>query len=406
MTEPAALREIYLEALGRCEPSTLVASHARNASFTFLLAFGKCAVAMARGAIHAGVPPRGIVVAPEGYGDSRSLPRELRVMRGSHPDVTAASVDAAREVIALASSERGPCLVLASGGGSACLEAPLEPHFDLDIVAAVNRALVRGGLDISAINTVRKHLSAIKGGRLGARLHPASITLVYSDVPRGRAEMVGSGPTLGDPTTNADAAQILSSLDTPEALEAARRLRSGDVPETPKALSIPFEVLADNATFVAAAARLASDRGLRVRVLEEEIAGDVAEAAQTLVREAETLAPGELLVAGGEPTVKVRGNGRGGRCSELAVRFALENRGRNPALFGSSDGVDGSSPAAAVVVSRALGLPRETIEEILARSDSAMLSEALGEPIIMEPTGNNLRDLYMVAGRSVKGAPA
>ncbi|MGK2855956.1 MAG: DUF4147 domain-containing protein, partial [Thermoanaerobaculia bacterium] len=292
MTEPATLREIYLEALGRCEPSTLVASHAGNSRFAFLIAFGKCAVAMARGAIDAGVPSRGLVVAPEGHGDFRSLPRELRMMRGSHPDVTAASADAAREVIALATAERGPCLVLASGGGSACMEAPLEPHFDLDLVAAVNRALVRGGLDIAAINTVRKHISAIKGGRLGARLDSASLTLVYSDVPRGRAEMVGSGPTLGDPTTNADAAEILSLLGTAEALEVARRLRSGVVPETPKALSIPFEVLADNATLVAAAARIASDRGLRVRVLEEEIAGDVADAAQKFAREAETLAPG------------------------------------------------------------------------------------------------------------------
>jgi glycerate-2-kinase len=289
--------------------------------------------------------------------------------------------------------------VLASGGASACLEAPLEPWFGFDQVAAVNRELVRGGLDIVAINSVRKHLSAIKGGRLGARLDPASMTLVYSDVPRGRAELVGSGPTLADPTTNEDAAAILSSLDGSEALAAARALRSGAVPETPKALAIPFEVIADNDTLVAAAARLAGELGFVARVVEGEIAGDVAAAARMLAREAEALRPGELLVAGGEPTVRVTGDGRGGRCSELAVRFALENEGRSLALFGSSDGVDGSSPAAAVVVRRAIALSVSEVEEALARSDSAALVGALGDAIIMEPTGNNLRDVYLVAAR-------
>lgn len=399
MTDPSALRQLYLDALGKCAPRRVVAARAGEAPFTFLLAFGKCAVEMARGAVDAGVPPRGIVVAPEGYGDASALPGGLRLMRGSHPDVTSTSVEAARAVLAFAASERGPGLVLASGGGSACLEAPLEPHFDLELVAAVNRALVRGGLDITRMNIVRKHLSAIKGGRLGALLDSASRTLVYSDVPHGRAEMVGSGPTLGDPTTNEDAAAILESLGTAESMVAARRLRSGAVAETPKALAIPFEVIAENATLVAAAAQLARDRGLRVRLLEDEIAGDVGAAARLFAREAATLRAGELLVAGGEPTVRVTGSGRGGRCSELAVRFALENEGRNLALFGSSDGVDGSSPAAAVIVSRALGLPGATIDDVLARSDSATLSEALGEPIIMEPTGNNLRDLYLVAGR-------
>lgn len=399
MTDSSALRQIYLEALGRCAPSTVVAARAGGAPYSFLVAFGKCAVDMARGAVDAGVPPSGIVVAPEGHGDSGSLPPGLRLMRGSHPDVTAASVEAARAVLALASSMRGPCLVLASGGGSACLEAPLEPHFDLALVAAVNRALVRGGLDIARMNTVRKHLSAIKGGRLGALLDPASRTLVYSDVPLGRAEMVGSGPTLGDPTTNDDAATILESVGTAESIVAARTLRSGDVPETPKTLGIPFEVIAENATLVDSAARIARELGLSVRLLGGEIAGDVAAAARLFAREAETLGAGEVLVAGGEPTVRVSGNGRGGRCSELAVRFAVENRGRNLALFGSSDGVDGSSPAAAIVVKRGLELPPAEVGDILARSDSASLIEALGEAIIMEPTGNNLRDLYLVVGR-------
>jgi glycerate-2-kinase len=299
----------------------------------------------------------------------------------------------------MAASMEGPCLVLASGGGSACLEAPLAPHFDLALVSAINRALVRGGLDIVAINTVRRHLSAVKGGRLGALLDPASRTLVYSDVPHGRGALVGSGPTIADESTNGDAAAILESLGIGEADVAARLLRGGSVEETPKRLGIAFEVIADNATLVAAAVRAAEERGLRARIVANEIEGDVGEAARTMAREAVDLAPGELLIAGGEPTVRVTGEGRGGRCSELAARFAIEDRGRSLALFGSSDGVDGSSPAAAAVVYRQIGLPPGEIEAALARSDSAALIGALGEAIIMEPTGNNLRDLYLVAAR-------
>jgi hydroxypyruvate reductase len=395
----AILGEIYIEAIERCAPARLVPGHASGARFDWILAFGKCAIAMARAAVDAGITARGIVVSPEGYGDAADVPPGLRLLRGSHPEVTDASVVAAREVLALAASTGGPCLVLASGGGSACLEAPLAPHFDLALVSAINRALVRGGLDIRAINTVRKHLSAIKGGRLGALLDPRSRTLVYSDVPRGRGALVGSGPTIADESTTLDAAAILESLGTAEADAAARLLRSGTVPETPKALAIELEVIADNGTLVAAAARAAEERGLRVRILEGEVAGDVAEVARSFAREAESLASGEVLIAGGEPTVNVTGPGRGGRCSELAARFALLDRGRHVALFGSSDGVDGSSPAAAVVVHREIGLPAGKIEAALLRSDSAALIEALGEPIIMEPTGNNLRDVYIVAAR-------
>jgi len=393
------LREIYLEAIARCAPAALVERHARGGRFTWILAFGKCAVTMARGAVDAGAPARGIAVVPKGYGDGRLLPPGIELLEGAHPDVTEASVAAARAVLAMAASTEGACLVLASGGGSACLEAPFAPHFDLQLVSTINRALVRGGLDIVAINTVRKHLSAIKGGRLGALLDPASRTLVYSDVPRGRGALVGSGPTIADESSNGDAATILESIGTAEALVAAKLLRGGLVPETPKQLAIAFEVIADNATLVAAAARAAEERGVHATIVADEIDGDVGQAARALALKASTLAPGEMLIAGGEPTVRVAGDGRGGRCSELAARFALEDRGRHLALFGSSDGVDGSSPAAAVLVSRAIGLPQGEVEGTLARSDSAALIGALGEAIIMEPTGNNLRDLYLVAAR-------
>jgi len=397
--DPTTLREIYLDAIARCAPAPLVASHARSGRFAWLLSFGKCAIAMARGAVDAGVPARGIAVAPGGYGDRRMLPPGIVLLKGSHPDVTELSVEAARAALAKASSNEGACLVLASGGGSACVEAPLAPHFDLRLVSAINRALVRGGLDIVAINTVRKHLSAIKGGRLGALLDPASRTLVYSDVPRGRGALVASGPTLADESTNEDAATILESLGTEEAFVAAKLLRGGSVPESPKRLGIAFEVIADNATLVAAAAGASGERGFRAGIVVDGIDGDVRDAARALAREAATLAPGEMLVAGGEPTVRVAGDGRGGRCSELAARFALEDRGGHLALFGSSDGVDGSSPAAAVLVYREIELPPGDVEEALARSDSAALIGALGEAIIMEPTGNNLRDLYLVAAR-------
>ncbi len=409
---PDDLRAIYLDTLDACAPARLVAGRLPGLPLPDIdldfIAVGKCAEEMARGVLESRAVRRGLILIPRGYSKGLALPAGVERVEGTHPLVTRASAEAAGAAIEFARASDRPVLVLVSGGASASVETPLEPWLDLDDVAAINARLVGSGLDIEAINTVRKHISAVKGGRFGALLPVGSIALVHSDVARGRIDLVGSGLVVADATTNADAARILDAIDDDVCRRVASLLRTGQVPDTPKRLSLKAFLVADNGTLVDAACRLAGERGFTVVRVDREVEGDVEIVARSLAARAASLRGGELLVAGGEPTVVVRGPGQGGRCSELAVRFARHAGGSAIGLFGSSDGIDGSSPAGAVLATREIrGDDRVTsrrIDDALARSASYELVGLVGEPIIIGPTGNNLRDIFLVArgpGRAV-----
>jgi hydroxypyruvate reductase len=196
-------------------------------------------------------------------------------------------------------------------------------------------------------------MSAIKGGKLAQRVRGRCVTLVYSDVSTGALADVASGPTI----PGSDAVHLI----------------------------------ADNSTLVRAAAALMP----RARVIEQQIETDVNDAAKFLV---EQLRHNDAVIAGGEPTVVRRGDGKGGRCLELAVRFALHAGDlRGEALFGSSDGVDGNSGVAAVAIRLPAPIDRAAAERELARSNSLAIAEAMGETIMIPAAGNNLRDLYLLA---------
>lgn len=292
-------------------------------------------------------------------------------------------------------------LFLISGGGSACVEVALAPFTEGE-VADVNRRLLDAGLPIREINTVRKRLSAIKGGKLAARVRGRAVTLLYSDVSDGALGDVASGPTLPDDTTVDEAIAILRRI---ECDHIVTKLRDG----TPPPVVPPAEVhlLADNGTLTAAAAKLVEEAGGVAVRWEGQLEGDVGEAAARLAERVRTLRRGEVLIAGGEPTVVKRGDGRGGRCSELALRFALklqdetDNGPRNTdnvsALFGSSDGVDGNSGAAGILFPTLPAVNKAEIEGALAASNSFPIAAQVGEPIMIAPTGNNLRDLFLMA---------
>ena len=284
------------------------------------------------------------VAMPEGYCAPRPAPRAL-IFKGGHPDMTAASFAAGRALLDFVDAH-DDVTFLVSGGGSACVEVPLPPHTEEELIAK-NRELVASGLPIGEINRVRRSLSAIKGGRLGERVRGRCVTLVYSDVSTGHLEDVASGPSLRD-----------------------------------------MHLIADNSTLVRTAARLAQSRA---HVVEEQIESDVDDAARFL---ASLDAP--LVIAGGEPTVVVRGSGKGGRCSELAVRYALAG-GTGTALFASSDGVDGNSGVAGWLLRLPRPFDRAAAENDLQNSNSAAAAARIGEPIIIPSAGNNLRDLYILA---------
>ncbi|HEX6095307.1 MAG TPA: DUF4147 domain-containing protein [Thermoanaerobaculia bacterium] len=277
---------------------------------------------------------------------------------GGHPHVTRASFEAGRALLDFVDAH-DDILFLISGGGSACVEVALG---DEEEVSRKNAEWIASGMTIAEINARRRTLSAIKGGKLAARVRGRAVTLVYSDVSAGALHDVASGPTI--PGSEA-------------------------------------VLVADNATLVRAAAQIIGDNAV---VVEEQIESDVADAALFLADRARRLRPGQVLVAGGEPTVVVRGRGRGGRCSELAVRFAAICE--KEALFGSSDGVDGNSGVAGfrmpgrLEAGGAAGWKpalREALQAALERSDSYPIAAQVGEPIMIAPTGNNLRDLFLVA---------
>ena len=339
-------KAIYLTALEHCAPERLVGEHVTRDMPRNVVAIGKCAGGMLEGVASVHPIESAFVAIPEGYVQSGGVASALHI--GGHPHMTPGSFAAGRALVDFVDAH-DDILFLVSGGGSACVEVALG---DEDALARANAEWIASGMTIGEINEHRRAHSAIKGGKLAVRVRGRKVTLVYSDVSTGALHDVASGPTI------------------------------------PGSEAI---LVADNTTLVRAAAQTIGDNAV---VIAEQIESDVADAAAYLADRARALKPGQVLVAGGEPTVRVQGDGRGGRCSELAVRFAALCE--HEALFASSDGLDGNSGAAGIL-RKAGRKPPSGWAAALARSDSYAVAAQLGEPIMIAPTGNNLRDLFLVA---------
>lgn len=388
-----------------------------------LLAVGKASLAMAEAAEArlGDLVSEGIVVAPDGARGPGRL--RARVLRAGHPVPDARGLLAAEAVLdAVSALGEGDVLVLLlSGGASALLPAPAA-GLTLEHKAETTSLLLRGGATIHELNAVRKHLSRVKGGGLVRAAAPARVVcLALSDVVGDDLSTIGSGPTVPDPTTYDDALAVLEARGLREAAPAAVRRHlergaAGEIPETPKAGDAAFRrahtvVVGSNRLSVLAAARQARREGLRPLVLTTRLEGEAREAARVLtavlgecVASGAPARPPVCLLAGGETTVTVRGDGRGGRNQELAVAAAAALDGfPAPAVVASlaTDGVDGASDAAGGVVddtsaarARALGLAPPAA--FLAASDSRSFLAALGDLILTGPTGTNVVDLVVL----------
>jgi glycerate 2-kinase len=392
------LETIYRRTLQECAPDVIVRTVPQtllSVALPTVISIGKCAGPLLDGVAGQIEIDRAFVVVPHGYPEPKWRGNVI-VAHGGHPQMDRASFYAGDALMRFMDEiGTGDVLFLISGGGSACVESPLPP-FSRDELIAVNARLVSSSLPIGEINTVRKHLSAIKGGRLGARVHGRSLTLVYSDVSSGAIADVASGPTVADATTVADAMNLLRRLG----LDAiAAKLREETVKHIDNSAA---KLIADNVTLTATAARIVGEMDYEPVLLHDQIETDVEAAAHMLAERAKSLSAKQVLVAGGETTVVIRGNGRGGRCCELAARFAMQSP--NAALFGSSDGVDGSSGVAGIRVAAAAPGRRTTaqaaVATLLQTSDSLAAASLVGRPIMIPPTGNNLRDLFLVAADS------
>jgi glycerate 2-kinase len=339
------LHQIYLDALARCAPERLVREVLRDDMPRDVVAIGKSAGALLDGVAHH--VRDAFVAIPANY---RRPTMNARVAIGGHPHYTDASFEAGEELLRFVDAH-DDILFLVSGGGSACVEVP-APGFTREQLKDENARLIASGMPIGTINAKRRTMSAIKGGKLAQRVRGRCVTLVYSDVSTGALGDVASGPTIPG--------------------------------------SDEVHLIADNTTLVRAAASMVNG----ARVIEQQIECDVDEAAKRLLSE---LQHAEIVIAGGEPTIAVKGDGKGGRCTELAVRVALHATFPLQALFGSSDGVDGNSGLAGVAVRLPAPLDRADAERELARSNSLAVALRIGEPIRIHAAGNNLRDLYLLA---------
>ena len=381
-----------------------------------VIAIGKAAHAMVEGLAAALGPEaafEGVVAAPTA---PVQLLRGMRYFLAGHPLPNLESWKAAEEILGLLKGcdERTLVFFLLSGGGSALVELPLDPRQTLEDVQQLYRALVTCGAPIAEIGTVRRHVSAVKGGRLAAAAGRATkITLAVSDVPAGHEAALASGPTLPDPTTIGDAARVLADYALLARLPAALQawIQEGKMPETPKHRDPAFA----NAYF---SLLLGMDDLFHPAHHAAEAAGcvtccdnttddwPVEKAADCLLAQMEELRaanPGVrvALIADGEVSSPVTGDGTGGRNSAFVLACVEKIAGRRVVVLSAgTDGIDGNSPAAGAVAdgetlarARAIGMDPH---DAFLRSDAYTFFERLEDAIVTGPTGNNLRDLRIL----------
>ena len=388
-----------------------------------LFGAGKAAAALARGVRRAlaGEAVRGRIIVKHGH---RLEAPGVVVEEAGHPVPDAHSVEATKRLLAdlRESGERGRVLVVLTGGASALLVAPAS-GITLEDKSRVNSLLLASGADIHEINTVRKHLSAVKGGGLIPLLPPGrAAALVISDVIGDQLTSIGSGPATGDPTTFGDALGVLEKFGLAERVPEAviRRFRdgvAGTVAETPDAPgeAVPHHIVASNFHSLRAAGEEASRLGYRTEVFGRDLAGEVHRTARRFANRLAILGAGPApaaLLAGGELTLKVTGDGRGGRSQEFALVAAghLEGVSGAALLAAGTDGTDGPTDAAGAFAdgtswsrARARGLDPETA---LRHNDSWSLFRATGDLLITGPTGTNVMDLMvgLTAGKELPGS--
>ncbi len=350
----------------------------------------------------------GIVASPV---EPASQVRGFRYFRGGHPTPNAESVKAASAMLRLLESQPASALVifLLSGGGSSIVERPFDDTISLDDLIATYRALVHSGAPIAEINAIRKHLSAVKGGRLALAAFPAQqVSLLVSDVPDNTPDALASGPTMPDSTTVEDCYRIAEKYELlPQFPSSTRDLFARHAfDETAKSDDPAFQrarwwPVLSNQSAIEAASEAAERAGFIVQVDNSCDDWDYEKAADYLLRRArefrKQFSP-VCLISGGEVTVKVTHGGVGGRNQQFALACAGKIAGENiTVLSAGTDGVDGNSPAAGAVVdgstverARSRGLD---VGATLERFDAYPLFKALGDAVEIGPTGNNLRDL-------------
>ncbi|MDZ5601656.1 glycerate kinase [Pseudomonas sp. RP23018S] len=408
------LRTLFDAAIAAAHPRQVLVPHlpADRTGRVIVIGAGKAAAAMAevvekswQGEVS------GLVVTRYGHGASC---QKIEVVEAAHPVPDAAGLAVAERVLAMVSNlgESDRVIFLLSGGGSALLALPAE-GLTLADKQQVNKALLKSGATIGEMNCVRKHLSAIKGGRLAKACWPATVyTYAISDVPGDLATVIASGPTVADPSTSADALAVLKryAIEAPPAVidwlnnPASETVKAGD----PVLSRSHFQLVAKPQQSLEAAAVKARQAGFSPLILGDlegesrEVAKVHAGIARQIVLHGQPLKPPCIILSGGETTVTLRGNGRGGRNAEFLLSLTENLKGFPGiyALAGDTDGIDGSEDNAGALMTpdsyaRAAALGLSATDE-LDNNNGYGYFEALDALIVTEPTRTNVNDFRAI----------
>ena len=409
----ALLRQLFDRAVEVADPmrSLAAALPPKPAGRVVVVGAGKASARMAEAVEAVWGPCEGLVITRYGY--ARPC-QGVEIVEAAHPVPDRAGQEATARMLALLQGCGAEDFVLAliSGGASALLVSPAE-GVTLAEKAAVNAALLASGAPIDRMNTLRKHLSRVKGGQLAAAAYPAQmLCLMISDVPRDDPAMIGSGPTVGDDSTVAEALAVLAQwqFDVPDSVRAALTRPTGVIAPADLRLSrVTNKIYAAPAQSLQAAAELARAQGISVQILGDALEGEAREVAAVqaaLARQVQAgLRAGDapvLLLSGGELTVTRRGDGIGGPNAEfcLALALALQGAAGIHALACDTDGVDGAAEVAGAVIgpqtlanAQALGLD---LTAALGRNDAHSAFGTLGAQVVTGPTLTNVNDFRAI----------
>jgi len=409
------LRQMFDAAIASAQPALCLPPHLPQPGKgrTIVIGAGKASAAMARALEdHWPGPLQGLVLTRYGY----QVPCErIEIVQAAHPVPDEAGLAASRRIAQMVTGLSADDLVIAliSGGGSSLLVAP-APGLTLGDKRAVNSALLASGATIREMNCVRRHLSALKGGRLGALCHPARVvTLLISDVPGDDPRDIASGPTVGDPTTCADALAIVDRYRMDLPAPVRRQLESGAgesvKPGDPRLARSELRMITAPQIALEAAAEVARAAGVAVHILGDSLEGEARDLGKAMAGIARQVAlrgqpfePPCVLLSGGETTVTVRGQGRGGRNVEflLALALTLDGLAGVHAIAGDTDGVDGAAEIAGAVVGPdtlarawASGVnPRASLDA----NDGHGFFSGLGDSVVTGPTLTNVNDFRAI----------
>jgi len=422
METKAAAKEIFLDALEASLPKNFIPKFCsvedgvlrvkddtyllRNYKNIYLFGSGKAAVSMA-------IEMEKILGEHlyDGLVVSSYVTQELKkvgVCEGSHPFPTHKSIESTKQLVSkMRQMQEGDLFIyLLSGGSSALLEMPLEP-LTLEEMQDVTELMLRNGLDIVAMNIVRKHLSAIKGGRLGAMTKAEGIVLTLSDIVGDDLYSIGSAPLYADKSSYRDALSVLDekglcSQMPPRVQELLRKGARGEIAETPKEPkeSIKHYLLASNALALRSACESAMKMGFSVEIAPEAMEGDVSEMTHKMLAFANS-SRSDVVLFGGECTVNVSGSGRGGR-NQHAVALVLNElcntKEKLTFLSAGTDGIDGNSDAAGAVVSSrdCITLDKKKLQKALSEFDTYSFFKEQNALIMTGASGTNVIDLAIL----------